>query len=63
MVWGVLGGGALFWGMWTVLHVFTFLVLSLRIYYVGQFRLGMYIHSLICILHKYKSHTHWILSK
>ncbi|XP_030036425.2 SID1 transmembrane family member 2 isoform X1 [Manduca sexta] len=39
VVWGVLGGGPLFWGMFTVLHVFTFLLLSLRIYYVGQFRL------------------------
>ncbi|XP_045534667.1 SID1 transmembrane family member 1 isoform X2 [Papilio machaon] len=44
VVWGVLGGGALFWGAWTVLHVFTFLLLSLRIYYVGQFRLEK--HSL-----------------
>ncbi|GBP53589.1 SID1 transmembrane family member 1 [Eumeta japonica] len=35
---GVLGGGALFWGLFTVLHIFTFLMLSLRIYYVGQFR-------------------------
>ncbi|XP_068632776.1 SID1 transmembrane family member 1-like isoform X2 [Battus philenor] len=39
VVWGVLGGGPLFWGAWSVLHVFTFLLLSLRIYYVGQFRL------------------------
>ncbi|XP_072939220.1 SID1 transmembrane family member 1-like [Epargyreus clarus] len=39
VVWGVLGGGALFWGVFSVLHVFTFLLLSLRIYYVGQFRL------------------------
>ncbi|XP_063822873.1 SID1 transmembrane family member 1-like [Ostrinia nubilalis] len=39
VVWGVLGGGALFWGVFTVLHVFTFLLLSLRIYYLGQFRL------------------------
>lgn len=40
VVWGVLGGGPLFWSVFTVLHVFTFLLLSLRIYYVGQFRLG-----------------------
>lgn len=40
VVWGVLGGGALFWAVFTVLHVFTFLLLSLRIYYVGQFRFG-----------------------
>lgn len=40
VVWGVLGGGPLFWSIFTVLHVFTFLLLSLRIYYVGQFRLG-----------------------
>ncbi|CAH1646872.1 unnamed protein product [Spodoptera littoralis] len=39
VVWGVLGGGPLFWSVFTVLHVFTFLLLSLRIYYVGQFRL------------------------
>ncbi|CAH2107898.1 unnamed protein product [Euphydryas editha] len=39
VVWGVLSGGPLFWGIFTVLHVFTFLLLSLRIYYVGQFRL------------------------
>lgn len=39
VAWGVLGGGALFWSLFTVLHVFTFLLLSLRIYYVGQFRL------------------------
>ncbi|XP_063382962.1 SID1 transmembrane family member 1-like isoform X1 [Cydia fagiglandana] len=39
VVWGVLGGGALFWGAATVLHVFSVLLLSLRIYYVGQFRL------------------------
>lgn len=39
VVWGVLGGGPLFWSIFTVLHVFTFLLLSLRIYYVGQFRL------------------------
>ncbi|XP_063532121.1 SID1 transmembrane family member 1-like [Cydia strobilella] len=39
VVWGVLGGGALFWGAATVLHVFAVLMLSLRIYYVGQFRL------------------------
>ncbi|XP_061704114.1 SID1 transmembrane family member 1-like isoform X3 [Cydia pomonella] len=39
VVWGVLGGGALFWGAVTVLHVFAVLLLSLRIYYVGQFRL------------------------
>ncbi|XP_047986915.1 SID1 transmembrane family member 1-like isoform X2 [Leguminivora glycinivorella] len=39
VVWGVLGGGALFWGAATVLHVFAVLLLSLRIYYVGQFRL------------------------
>ncbi|RVE45311.1 hypothetical protein evm_010016 [Chilo suppressalis] len=38
VVWGVVGGGALFWGVFTVLHVFTFLLLSLRIYYLGQFR-------------------------
>ncbi|KAM3959594.1 sid-1-related gene3 [Aphomia sociella] len=38
-VWGVLGGGALFWAVFTVVHVFTFLLLSLRIYYIGQFRL------------------------
>lgn len=42
VVWGVLDGGALFWGVFTVLHVFTFLLLSLRIYFVGQFRLGAY---------------------
>lgn len=40
VVWGVLGGGPLFWSVFTVLHVFSFLLLSLRIYYVGQFRLG-----------------------
>lgn len=40
VVWGVLGGGGVFWGVWTVLHIFTFLLLSLRIYYLGQFRLG-----------------------
>lgn len=45
MVWGVLGGGALFWGAATVLHVFAALLLSLRIYYVGQFRLGAYAHA------------------
>ncbi|XP_063374990.1 uncharacterized protein LOC134662645 [Cydia amplana] len=39
VVWGVLGGGALFWGTATVLHVFAVLLMSLRIYYVGQFRL------------------------
>ncbi|XP_048480438.1 SID1 transmembrane family member 2 [Plutella xylostella] len=39
VVWGVLGGGAFFWALFTVLHLFTFLLLSLRIYYVGQFRL------------------------
>ncbi|XP_050346972.1 SID1 transmembrane family member 1-like isoform X1 [Nymphalis io] len=39
VVWGVLDGGPLFWGVFTVFHVFTFLLLSLRIYYVGQFRL------------------------
>uniref|UniRef100_A0A2A4K1B3 Uncharacterized protein n=1 Tax=Heliothis virescens TaxID=7102 RepID=A0A2A4K1B3_HELVI len=39
VVWGVVGGGPLFWSVFTVLHVFTFLLLSLRIYYVGQFRL------------------------
>ncbi|KAI8422127.1 hypothetical protein MSG28_006046 [Choristoneura fumiferana] len=33
VVWGVLGGGALFWGAATVLHVFSVLLLSLRIYY------------------------------
>ncbi|CAF4905303.1 unnamed protein product [Pieris macdunnoughi] len=38
VVWGVLGGGRVFWGVFTVLHVFTFLLLSLRIYYVGQLR-------------------------
>ncbi|XP_052754737.1 SID1 transmembrane family member 1-like [Galleria mellonella] len=38
-VWGVLGGGSFFWAVFTVLHVFTFLMLSLRIYYIGQFRL------------------------
>ncbi|KAJ8721751.1 hypothetical protein PYW07_002526 [Mythimna separata] len=38
VVWGVLGGGPLFWSVFTVLHIFTFLLLSLRIYYVGQFR-------------------------
>ncbi|CAG9578060.1 unnamed protein product [Danaus chrysippus] len=40
VVWGVLGGGPVFYGLFTVIHVFTFLLLSLRIYYVGQFRLG-----------------------
>ncbi|XP_061380857.1 SID1 transmembrane family member 2-like isoform X3 [Danaus plexippus] len=39
VVWGVLGGGPIFYGLFTVIHVFTFLLLSLRIYYVGQFRL------------------------
>ncbi|CAK1601446.1 unnamed protein product [Parnassius mnemosyne] len=40
VVWGVLGGGGpLLWGVWSALHVATFLLLSLRIYYVGQFRL------------------------
>ncbi|CAG4967023.1 unnamed protein product [Colias eurytheme] len=39
VVWGVLGQGPLFWGIFTVLHIFTFLLLSLRIYYLGQFRL------------------------
>ncbi|CAG9785356.1 unnamed protein product [Diatraea saccharalis] len=38
VVWGVLGGGAFFWGVFTVLHVFTILLLSLHIYYLGQFR-------------------------
>ncbi|XP_060803622.1 SID1 transmembrane family member 1 [Amyelois transitella] len=38
VVWGVLGGGPLFWGLFTVLHIFGFLLLSLRIYYLGQFR-------------------------
>ncbi|CAH0714033.1 unnamed protein product, partial [Brenthis ino] len=38
VVWGVLGGGAVFWGVFTVLHVFTVLLLSLRVYYVGQLR-------------------------
>ncbi|CAK1549303.1 unnamed protein product [Leptosia nina] len=38
VVWGVLGGGPLFWGIFTVIHVFTFLLLSLRIYYLGQLR-------------------------
>lgn len=37
MTWGLLGGGAIFWALFTVLHIFTILVLSLHIYYVGQF--------------------------
>lgn len=40
VVWGVLGGGTVFWGVFTVLHVFTVLLLSLRVYYVGQLRFG-----------------------
>ncbi|XP_059049618.1 SID1 transmembrane family member 1-like [Achroia grisella] len=36
---GVLGGGPFFWAVFTVVHVFTFLLLSLRIYYIGQFRM------------------------
>ncbi|VVC93745.1 unnamed protein product [Leptidea sinapis] len=28
LVWGVLGGGPVFWGVFTVLHIFTFLLLS-----------------------------------
>lgn len=39
MVWGVLAGGAIFWSVFTTLHVFTILLLSLHIYYVGQFTL------------------------
>ncbi|XP_041986679.1 SID1 transmembrane family member 1-like isoform X2 [Aricia agestis] len=39
VVWGVLGGGPVFWGVFTLLHIFTFLLLSLRIYYLGQVRL------------------------
>ncbi|XP_045768907.1 SID1 transmembrane family member 1-like [Maniola jurtina] len=39
VVWGVLGGGRAFWGVFTAAHVFTFLLLSLHIYYFGQFRL------------------------
>ncbi|CAB3250871.1 unnamed protein product [Arctia plantaginis] len=39
VVWGVLGGGPLFWSLFTVIHIFSFLIISLRIYYVGQFRL------------------------
>lgn len=40
VVWGVLGGGRAFWGVFTAAHIFTFLLLSLHIYYFGQFRLG-----------------------
>lgn len=39
VVWGVLAGNALFWAVFTVLHVFAVLLLSLHIYYVGQFTL------------------------
>nr|AXZ00255.1 systemic interferece defective-1 protein [Hyphantria cunea] len=39
VVWGVLGGGPLFWSLFAVIHIFSFLIISLRIYYVGQFRL------------------------
>ncbi|XP_039751290.1 SID1 transmembrane family member 2-like [Pararge aegeria] len=39
VVWGVLGGGRVFWGVFTAAHVFTVLLLSLHIYYFGQFRL------------------------
>lgn len=53
VVWGVLAGGPLFWGVFTVLHVFTFLLLSLRIYYVGQFRLGTYLLVSISYLFLY----------
>lgn len=42
VVWGVLGGGPLFWSLFAVIHIFSFLIISLRIYYVGQFRLGSY---------------------
>ncbi|KAL4715384.1 hypothetical protein ACJJTC_015155, partial [Scirpophaga incertulas] len=40
VVWGVLGSGALFWGAFTALHIFSVLLLSLRIYYLEQFRFG-----------------------
>ncbi|XP_026314118.1 SID1 transmembrane family member 1-like isoform X2 [Hyposmocoma kahamanoa] len=39
VVWGVIGGNAIFWAVFTVLHIFTILLLSLHIYYVGQFTL------------------------
>lgn len=39
VVWGVLGNGPVFWALFTVLHIFTILLLSVHMYYVGQFTL------------------------